>query len=169
MPQQPLDHLTGSIERVTFHSAETGFCVLRVGVRGQREPVAVIGTLPSVSAGEWLDAQGRWAIDPKHGQQFRAEVLRTTHPDTPEGVEKYLASGLVKGIGPKFAARLVGKFGKDVFEVIEKEPARLREVPNGWVPCTHLTGAARQVENGGGRIVFLIGTLDDLRPYLQWA
>jgi len=93
MPQT-LDRLTGSIERVTFHSAESGFCVLRVGVRGQGEPVAVIGTLPNVSAGEWLDAQGRWVIDPKHGQQFKAEILRTAHPDTPEGVERYLASGL---------------------------------------------------------------------------
>ena len=72
MPQQPLDHLTGSVERVTFHSPETGFCVLKVNVRGHREPVAVIGTAPNVMAGEWLDAQGRWFIDPKHGQQFKA-------------------------------------------------------------------------------------------------
>ena len=128
MPQQPLDHLTGTIERVTFHSAESGFCVLRVNVKGQREPMTVVGTLPNPTAGEWLDAQGRWAIDNKHGQQFKAEVLRTTHPDTPEGIEKYLGSGLIKGIGPEFAKRMVSAFGKEIFEIIEKTPERLREV-----------------------------------------
>src|SRR5207302_10573444 len=77
MSQQPFEHLTGTIERVTFHSGESGFCVLRVNVKGQREPRTVIGTLPNPTAGEWLDAQGRWVIDNKHGQQFKAEILRT--------------------------------------------------------------------------------------------
>jgi exodeoxyribonuclease V alpha subunit len=156
MPQLPLDHLAGTIERVTFHSPETGFCVLRVNVRGQREPMTVIGTLPNVSAGEWLDAQGRWAIDPKHGQQFKAESLRTTHPDTPEGIEKYLASGLIRGIGPKFAARMVATFGKDVFEIVEKDPARLREVSGiGPVRQARILAAWREQQSVRKIMVFL--------------
>ncbi len=126
--QQPLDHVTGVIERVTFHSEESGFCVLRVRVRGRAVPVTVVGTLPAVSEGEWVDARGRWTIDARHGQQLRAVTLRTTHPDTPLGIETYLASNAVRGIGPMLAARLVRAFGADVFRVIEEEPDRLREV-----------------------------------------
>ena len=126
--QQPLDHVTGVIERVTFHSEESGFCVLRVRVRGRAAPVTVVGTAPAVSEGEWVDARGRWTIDARHGQQLRAVTLRTTHPDTPLGIETYLASNAVRGIGPALAARLVRAFGAGVFKVIEEEPARLREV-----------------------------------------
>jgi ATP-dependent exoDNAse (exonuclease V) alpha subunit len=88
----------------------------------------VIGTSTEVRAGEWLDASGRWFVDSKHGQQFKAETLRTTRPNTVEGVQRYLASGLIKGIGPKFAERLVAHFGIEIFEIIEKIPERLREV-----------------------------------------
>lgn len=122
------DRLSGLVERVTFHSGETGFCVLKVKVRGFRDLCAVVGTVPSVSAGEWLTAEGRWVVDSKHGRQFKADTLRVTRPDTEEGIRRYLASGLIKGIGPELAARLVERFGKRVFDVIEKEPARLIEV-----------------------------------------
>ena len=156
MSQQPLEHLAGTIERVTFHSGESGFCVLQVNVRGQREPVPVIGTLPNVSAGEWIDAQGRWAIDSKHGQQFKAEVLRTTHPDTAEGIEKYLGSGLIKGIGPEFAKRLVQNFGKEVFEIIEKQPERLREVSGiGKIRQAKILGAWKENQAVRKIMVFL--------------
>ncbi len=122
------DRLSGLVERVTFHSGETGFCVLKVKVRGFRDLCAVVGTVPSVSAGEWLAAEGRWVVDSKHGRQFKADTLRVTRPDTEEGIRRYLASGLIKGIGPEFATRLVERFGERVFDVIEKEPARLIEV-----------------------------------------
>ena len=124
----PLEHLAGLIERVTFHSPETGFGVMRVKVRGQRDLVTVVGTAPGVTAGEWVDARGRWIVDSNYGQQFKAQILRTTPPNTPEGVEKYLSSGLIKGVGPKFAGRLVKAFGVGVFDVIQKSPDRLREV-----------------------------------------
>jgi len=126
--QRPLDHVTGVIERVTFHSEESGFSVLRVRVRGRAAPVTVVGTAPSVSEGEWVDARGRWTVDARHGQQLRAETLRTTPPTTPLGIETYLASHAVRGVGPAIAARLVKAFGADVFRIIEEEPERLREV-----------------------------------------
>jgi exodeoxyribonuclease V alpha subunit len=120
--------LGGLIERVTFHSDQTGFAVLRVKVVGHRDLVTLVGTLPSVTAGEWVEARGRWVVDREHGQQFKAEVITTTQPNTAEGIEKYLGSGMVRGIGPAFAKRLVNAFGEKVFDIIEKEPARLREV-----------------------------------------
>ena len=123
-----LEHLTGLVERVTFHSPESGFAVMRVKVRGHRELTTVVGTLPSVTAGEWVDARGRWVVDSEYGQQFKAQFLRTAPPNTPEGIERYLGSGLIKGIGPKFAARMVETFGADVFDVIQKTPERLRQV-----------------------------------------
>src|SRR4051794_503043 len=124
----PLEQLTGVIDRVTFHSPDTGFAVLRVEVNGHRDLVTVVGPIPEVHAGEWLDAHGRWTVDPIHGQQFRAEVMRTVQPQTAEGMAKYLGSGLVKGVGPTLAQRLVEKFGTAVFEAIERTPKQLLSV-----------------------------------------
>ncbi|MBU1693086.1 MAG: Flp pilus assembly complex ATPase component TadA, partial [Verrucomicrobia bacterium] len=120
--------LSGTIERVTFHSEESGFAVLRVKVRGFRDLVTVVGTVAGANAGEWLDAQGVWVMDPAHGRQFKAVEMRTTHPDTIEGIEKYLASGLIKGIGPVYAGKLVKAFGRNVLDIIENRSARLEEV-----------------------------------------
>ncbi len=150
------EHVTGLVERVTFHSEESGFAVLRVKVRGRRAPVTVVGVLPSVSAGEWLDARGRWVVDAQHGQQFKAEMLRTARPDTAEGIVKYLGSGAVKGIGPALAARLVGVFATDVFRVIEESPERLREVDGiGPVRAAHITAAWREQRTVREIMVFL--------------
>ena len=123
-----LEPLAGLIERVTFHNTESGFCVLRIKVRGMTDLVTVLGTLPDAKAGEWLDAQGRWVIDREHGRQFRAVTLRTAAPTTAEGMKKYLASGLIRGIGPTMAGRLVDAFSLDVVDVIEQTPDKLREV-----------------------------------------
>ena len=124
----PNEHLSGSIERVTFHSDESGFCVLRVKVRGQRDLVTVVGSAASVSAGEYIECEGIWVNDRKHGLQFRALSLRVIPPSTLDGIEKYLGSGMVKGIGPHFARKLVGAFGERVFDVIEDNPNRLLEL-----------------------------------------
>ena len=123
-----IEPLSGTIERVTFHSEETGFAVLRVKVKGFRELVSVVGTLADANAGEWLDAAGAWVMDPQHGRQFKAAELRTTQPDTLEGIEKYLASGLIKGIGPIYAGKLVKAFGREVLNIIENQSARLEDV-----------------------------------------
>ena len=101
-----LDNLSGLIERVTYFNEETGFTVLRVKASGHRDLVTVVGSLPSVSAGEWLTATGTWVQDREHGMQLKATVIRTVPPTTREGIEKYLGSGMVKGIGPVFAKRI---------------------------------------------------------------
>ena len=124
----PADALRGLIERVTFHNEDTGFAVLKVQVQGQRDLVTVIGALPTVSAGEWITAEGQWVFDREHGRQLKASNIQTQPPDSIEGIQKYLASGMIKGIGPVYAQKLVAKFGRDVFDVIEKESARLQEV-----------------------------------------
>ncbi|HXP60963.1 MAG TPA: ATP-dependent RecD-like DNA helicase, partial [Dongiaceae bacterium] len=103
------DSLSGLIERVTFFNEENGFAVLKVKAQGHRDEVTVVGSLASVNAGEWLTAQGRWVQDREFGLQFRAELLRSSAPTTREGLEKYLGSGLVKGIGPVSGKRLVEK------------------------------------------------------------
>jgi ATP-dependent exoDNAse (exonuclease V) alpha subunit len=127
-PRTPSEEIAGLVERVTFFNEERGFSVLRVKVRGQRELVTVLGSLPSVSAGEWLTAEGWWVRDKEHGLQFKAKVLKTVPPTTSEGVERYLASGFVKGIGPVLAKKLVGRFGADVLCLIGNSPAQLEMV-----------------------------------------
>jgi len=122
------ESLSGLIERVTFTNEDSGFSVLKVKAKGHRDLVTVVGSLPSVSAGEWLTAQGRWVQDREFGLQFRAEMLASTAPTTKEGIEKYLGSGMVKGIGPVYAKKLVEKFGEKIFDIIEQESARLEDV-----------------------------------------
>jgi exodeoxyribonuclease V alpha subunit len=122
------EHLQGSVERVTFHSPESGFCVLRVKVRGQRELVTVIGSAATITPGEYVECAGAWTNDRQHGLQFKTQHLRVVPPTTLEGIEKYLGSGMVKGIGPHFARKLVRAFGEQVFDVIEQEPERLLDL-----------------------------------------
>ena len=124
-----VEPLSGLVERVTFHNAENGFCVLRVRVRGRRELTTVVGHAAAISAGEFVHATGSWVNDRVHGAQFRADFLKATAPDTAEGIEKYLASGMIRGVGPAYAKKLVKAFGEAVFDVIEQSPQRLREVP----------------------------------------
>ena len=120
--------LSGLVERVTFHSADTGFCVLRVNVRGHRDLVTVLGSAPEVHAGEHIQASGQWQQHREHGLQFRASFLQVVPPSSIEGIRRYLGSGLIKGIGRHFAGQLVKRFGERVFEVIEHTPERLLEV-----------------------------------------
>ena len=120
--------LAGLIERVTFHNDENGFCVLQVKARGQRDLVTVLGHAAMISAGEFVQASGTWVNDRTHGVQFKASFLKATAPTTTEGIEKYLGSGMIRGIGPVYAKKLVRAFGEAVFEIIEQEPGRLREV-----------------------------------------
>ena len=120
--------LAGLVERVTFHNPETGFCVLRVKASGHRDLVTAVGHAAMISAGEWITASGEWTNDRTHGRQFRVRFLKASAPSSIEGIEKYLGSGMIRGIGPIYATRMVRLFGTDVFDIIEASPARLREV-----------------------------------------
>ena len=98
------ERISGLIERVTFFNEDSGFCVLRVKAPGHRDLVTVVGSSLTVCAGEWLTAEGAWVRDKEHGLQLKATVLRTVPPTTPGGIERYLGSGMVKGIG-RFSPR----------------------------------------------------------------
>ena len=124
----PADGLSGLVERVTFHNEDTGFAVLKVQVKGRRELVAVVGVVVAVSPGEWITAEGRWERNREHGMQLRATNIRCQAPTSLEGIEKYLGSGLIRGIGPVYAKKMVAKFGEKIFDVIESASARLQEV-----------------------------------------
>ena len=120
--------LAGLVERVSFHNPENGFCVLRVKARGRRDTVTLVGETPLIQAGESIHARGWWDNHRDHGLQFRATFLKVTPPTSLAGIERYLASGMIKGIGPQYAKRLITAFGEAVFEVIEQSPERLQEV-----------------------------------------
>ena len=120
--------LAGLVERVTFHNTDTGFCVLRVKARSNRDLVTVVGHAATITAGEWLTASGTWLNDANHGLQFKAQFLRTSAPTAVEGIERYLGSGMIRGIGPVYAKKLVKAFGEKVFDIIEAEPDKLREI-----------------------------------------
>ena len=132
-PSSDREVLAGAVERVTFHSEESGYCVLRVKARGHRELVTVVGHAAAVSAGEWITASGEWVNDRTYGPQFRSRFLKATAPTSTEGIEKYLGSGMIRGIGPVYAKKLVRAFGERVFDVIETDSERLQEV-NGIGP-----------------------------------
>ena len=126
--QDTKEYLSGTIERITYHNTDNGFCVLRVKVKGHKDLVTVTGSVPSVSVGEYIKCSGIWHNDRNHGKQFKADFLKSLPPDTLEGIERYLGSGLIKGIGAHFAKRLVSAFGDKVFEVIENKPDLLSTV-----------------------------------------
>jgi len=120
--------VAGTIERVTFHNPDNGFCVLRITVPGRRETLTVVGHVASISAGEEIRAVGEWTNDLMHGLQFKATSLHTEPPTSLDGIERYLGSGMIRGIGQHFARRLVETFGARVFDVIDTQPHKLRDV-----------------------------------------
>ncbi|MBM4276208.1 MAG: ATP-dependent RecD-like DNA helicase, partial [Deltaproteobacteria bacterium] len=126
---ESLDTLEGAVERVTFADPESHYAVVRLKVKGLRQPVTAVGALAAVKEGELLHLKGRYEIHPKWGEQFKVVWWYAVLPATVAGIKKYLASGLVKGIGPEMAKRLVERFKADTLKVIDDEPERLEEVP----------------------------------------
>jgi exodeoxyribonuclease V alpha subunit len=122
------NQLSGQIERITYTNDENGYTIAKVKVSGHRDLVTVVGNLMSPSAGEILEMRGKWSTHPKFGEQFNVEQYKTTMPATVFGIKKYLGSGLIKGIGPVMAGRIVKRFGKDTLDIIEKDFDRLTEV-----------------------------------------
>ena len=168
-----MDSLSGSVERITFYNPENGYTVLRLrpdspsgsGHRfTQRSTLSseglatVVGNLPELSPGEHLRLQGQWDNHPKHGPQFKAEVCEQTLPATVAGIEGYLGSGMIKGIGPRLAERIVGRFKEETFNVIESTPERLLEVPGiGMDRTQRITAAWEEQKQVKEIMVFLHG------------
>jgi exodeoxyribonuclease V alpha subunit len=128
LTSQPLETLEGTVERLTFADPESHYAVVRLKVRGRRQPATVVGPLAAVKEGEQLRLKGRYEVHPKWGEQFRVVWWYAVLPATVAGIEKYLASGLIKGIGPELAQRLVAHFGAETLTIIDNQPERLAEV-----------------------------------------
>ena len=166
--------LAGLVERVTFHNADNGFSVLRVKARGLRNPVTVVGHAAAVGVGEWVTASGEWVRDRTHGRQFRARFLRISEPTSHDGILKYLGSGLIRGIGPVYAKKLVRTFGDGIFDVIDATPERLREVNGiGAVRAARITAAWAEQKMVREIMVFLhghgVGTARAVRIYKTYG
>jgi exodeoxyribonuclease V alpha subunit len=175
-PPNPSDRevLAGLVERVTYQNAENGFCVIRVKARSHRELVTVVGHAATISAGEWITASGDWVNDRTHGQQFKARFLKTSEPTSVEGIEKYLASGMIRGIGPAYAKKLLRAFGEKVFEVIETQADRLREVDGiGPVRAARIVAAWAEQKAVREIMVFLhshgVGTARAVRIFKTYG
>jgi exodeoxyribonuclease V alpha subunit len=118
--------LAGLVERVTFQNSDNGFCVVRVKARSHRDLVTVVGHAPVISAGEWITASGEWVNDRTHGQQFRAKFLKTSAPTSIDGIEKYLGSGMIRGIGPVYAKKVIKRSAR-------RSSTPLRQNPSAFV------------------------------------
>ncbi|MBU4208686.1 MAG: ATP-dependent RecD-like DNA helicase [Proteobacteria bacterium] len=123
-----LNNLTGQIERITYSNEENGFTIARVKVSGRRDLVTVVGNLMSPMPGEIIKMQGEWTSHPKYGEQFKLVRYKTSVPATVYGIQKYLGSGLIRGIGPVMAGRIVKKYGKNSLDIIENEIEKLAQV-----------------------------------------
>ena len=166
-----MDALSGTVERITYHNPENGYTVLRLrpdmamahrfankSSLNSDGLATVVGNLPELSPGEQLRLQGQWDNHPKHGPQFKAEVCEQTLPATVAGIQGYLGSGMIKGIGPRFAERIVGLFKEDTFDVIESAPQRLLEVPGiGEERKQKITTAWKEQKQVKEIMVFLHG------------
>jgi exodeoxyribonuclease V alpha subunit len=133
------DQISGSVERITYYNEENGYTVLRLRpdtrgmlpfkyAAGRDALITVVGNLPEINPGEWLKLTGQWTTHARHGRQFQATMCEQSVPASTEGIKRYLGSGLIRGIGPVMAERIVDKFGDRALDVIELEPGRLREV-----------------------------------------
>ena len=119
--------IAGTVEAIVFHNEENGYSIMHVAT-GERENVTVVGSIPAVTQGEKIKATGRWTDDRRFGRQFRADHILATPPSTAAGIERFLASGLIEGIGEAYAKRIVNKFGTDTFRIIEEESQKLQQV-----------------------------------------
>jgi len=123
-----MDELKGRIERITYSNEENGYTVARIAVKNRRDLVTVVGALPSPQPGQELHLKGEWTNHPRFGEQFQAKHCTTSAPATATGIRKFLASGLIKGVGPVMAGRIVDTFGEDTLRILDEEPERLAEV-----------------------------------------
>jgi len=132
-----VDHLTGTVERIVYQNDENHYTVARLKLaesaaatryRAAPDLTTVVGAMPGINVGETLLLNGEWQVNPQHGRQFKVQTFEPRLPSTVDGIRRYLGSGLIKGIGPKTAERIVDYFGADTLDIVEQEPARLAEV-----------------------------------------
>ncbi len=124
-----MEKVSGLVERITFQSEETGFTVAKLNSRSAKEFVCIVGVMPSLQVGECINCSGAFIIDRVHGQQFKVEEFEVSLPKDAQGVEKYLGSGLFKGIGPSFAKKVVGHFKEETLAILNTQPEKLLDVP----------------------------------------
>ncbi len=166
--------LGGVLERVTFHNLDNGYCVLRVRAAGHADLVTVVGHMPQAIAGELITASGEWINDRTHGPQFKASEIKTRPPHTIEGIIKYLGSGLVKGIGPVYAKKIVATFGEKTLDIIDRSPSflsqvkgvgpkRLQQIRDGWKESGAVRGIMTFLMSHG------IGTARAVRIYKTYG
>jgi len=146
-----MDTLTGSLERITYNNPENGYSVIRLRPDHGRVPgagrdglVTAVGNLPDLTPGEHLKLEGAWINHPKHGMQFQVEFCEQIMPATTAGICRYLGSGLVKGIGPRLAGRIVQRFGVKTLQVLDAQPERLLEVTDIGPKRSQMIAAAWQ-------------------------
>jgi exodeoxyribonuclease V alpha subunit len=168
------ESITGVVERITFHNLDSGYVVLKVQAASRRGVVTVVGNLSSVVAGEYVEARGQWVNDKTHGPQFKADELKTTPPHTAAGIARYLGSGLIKGIGPAYAKRIVERFGDRTLDVIDQSPTFLSEVKGIGPQRVERIRRSWQEQKGVRSVmVFLqsygIGTARAVRIYKQYG
>ncbi len=166
--------LAGVVERITYHNPDNGFCVLRIKARGHRDLVTAVGHSATIAAGEWITASGEWVNDRTHGQQFKARFLRTSPPTSADGIEKYLSSGMIRGVGPVYAKKLVRAFGERVFDVIEVAPDQLRDITGiGPVRAANILAAWAEQKAVREIMVFLhshgVGTARAVRIFKTYG
>lgn len=152
-----MDYIEGTIEQIIFYSPDTGYTVCRLGLE-KGETVTIVGSFPPLSPGEMLRVEGKWELNPRFGQQFKVENFLPILPSSVKGIEKFLSSGLIKGVGPVLAERIVKKFRAETIEIISKSPERLLEVEGiGCVKLREIKKSWAEHENIRELIIFLQG------------
>jgi len=128
--QEKTDTLEGTIEKITFQVPDTGYTVARLEVDGRwKRPITIVGPMVAVRTGERVSLEGNWTVHPIYGRQFQVTTCKMVYPSTIDGLRRYLGSGLIRGIGPVTAQKIVDYFGAETLEVLERDSSRLREVP----------------------------------------
>ncbi|MFJ5235087.1 ATP-dependent RecD-like DNA helicase [Kitasatospora sp. NPDC088391] len=156
-----LAQVEGVLERITYANEETGYTVARVDTgRGANDLLTVVGALLGAQVGESLRLFGRWGSHPQYGRQFTVENYTTVLPATVQGIQRYLGSGLIKGIGPRFAERIVERFGVETLEVIENEPKRLIEVPGLGPKRTKMIAKAWEEQKSIKEVMVFLQSVD---------
>jgi exodeoxyribonuclease V alpha subunit len=166
--------ITGTVVRITFQNEETGYTILKAKVERERLPVAVVGLFPDVHVGQEYEWTGTWMTHPQYGKQFQAQSARLLLPTTIEGIERFLASGWIRGVGPSTAKKLVTTFGTDVFKVMEETPEQLETIPGiGPAKARKITESYRENQHVQRLMVFLqshgVGQAIGLKVYRMYG